>query len=43
MEVYIPDTPEGGSTLTIAADNTFTSTLTYPPLSKDDATADGSR
>ena len=38
MEVYIPDMPEGGSTLTIAADNTFTSTLTYPPLSVDAAT-----
>jgi hypothetical protein len=38
LEVYIPDTPEGGSPLTIAADNTFTSTLTYPPLSLDTAT-----
>jgi hypothetical protein len=38
LEVYIPDTPEGGSPLTIAADNTFTSTLTYPPLSVDAAT-----
>jgi hypothetical protein len=38
LEVYIPDTPEGGSPLTIAPDNTFTSTLTYPPLSVDAAT-----
>lgn len=38
MEVYIPDTPESGSTLTIAADNTFTSTLTYPPLDQDVST-----
>ncbi|MEO8938769.1 MAG: alpha/beta hydrolase domain-containing protein [Burkholderiaceae bacterium] len=38
LEVYIPDMAEGGSTLTIAADNTFTSTLTYPPLSRDAST-----
>ena len=38
LEVYIPDTPEGGSTLTVDSDNTFTSTLTYPPLSVDTST-----
>jgi len=39
LEVYIPDTPESASFLTINPDNTFTSSLTYPPLSKDIATS----
>jgi hypothetical protein len=39
MEVYIPDTPETSGMLTINADNTFTSTLTYPPISHDIAVA----
>ena len=35
LEVYIPDTPETGGFVTINADNTFTSTLTYPPSVTD--------
>jgi len=35
LEVYIPDTPESAGFVTINPDNTFTSTLTYPPSSRD--------